>query len=408
MIMSESGGSNAALPLPKLERRWQVAESLRGTLAVLNSNLPIDKILTHIVNQACPLLDADAAAIYRLQMNEILSIQAAVGLDNDYIQDSDIPLGGSATGKAVLTRQPVFYEDVHALAQDTSVEGRPLTEVVQRLSKNFASILAVPLLLRSDAYGALTLYYKQPRNISEEDIALARDFALQASLAIDNARLRLQIEQDAVAAERNRLARELHDSVTQNLFSASLIAEVLPTIWVRSQEDGMQGLNEIRLLTRGALAEMRSLLLELRPHALEEARLDQLLRQLTEAVSSRIRKPVDLEISGQPLLPVDVRLAFYRIAQEGLNNIVKHAEAEHIHLKLDCAPVNLAGSCPRVAMTISDDGCGFEGGEDGGHFGVKIMRERAEAIGATITIESQIDCGTIITVIWQANEDYPS
>jgi len=404
--MTESGSSPPPPSVQELERRWQIAESLRGTLAILNSNLPIDTILTHIVNQACPLLDADAAAIYRLQLNGILSIQAAVGLEDEYIRTADIPLGISATGRAMLTQNPVYFEDVLALAEDPALSEQPLAQVIRLLVKDFSSILSIPLLLRSEAYGVLTLYYKEPRRISEEELALARDFSLQAALAIENARLRLQIEQNAVAAERNRLARELHDSVTQNLFSASLIAEVLPRIWKRNQEAGLQGLEEIRQLTHGALAEMRSLLLELRPHALEETRRDQLFRQLTEAVSGRIRKPVELRINGQPLLPVEVRLAFYRIAQEALNNITKHTQAEHIEVRLDCSPPNSRGQCSWAALFIADDGCGFdETQEDGGHFGVKIMKERAQSIGATIRIESQIDCGTQIHVLWQSEED---
>lgn len=403
--MVDHGNPVSPPSIPELERRWQVAESLRGTLAILNSNLPIDKILAHIVNQACPLLNADAAALYRLQANGILSIQAAVGLENEYIRTADIPLGVSATGRAMRTQGPVYYEDVLALAEDPQLNSEPLAQVIRLLAKDFTSILSVPLLLRSEAYGALTLYYKQPRSLSEEELALARDFALQAALAIENSRLRQQIEEDAAAAERNRLARELHDSVTQNLFSASLIAEVLPEAWKRSPEAGLKSLKEIRQLTQSALAEMRSLLLELRPHALEETRLDQLLGQLAEAVSTRIRRPVDLQVCGQPLLPVEVRLAFYRIAQEALNNIVKHSEAEHIGLRLECSPPDCRGQCRQVLLSIADDGCGFdEDQENGSHFGVKIMKERALSIGATITIESQPDCGTQIHVHWQPAE----
>ena len=245
-----------------------------------------------------------------------------------------------------------------------------------------------------------------PHQISKEEIELARDFSLQAALAIENARLRTQMEQDAVAAERNRLARELHDSVTQMLFSASLIAEVLPSIWQRSQEQGVEGLNEIRQLTRGALAEMRSLLLELRPHALEEARLEDLLPQLAELISGRIRTPVAVHIQGQALLPVDVRVAFYRIAQEALNNIVKHSQADEISLGLICADPGQSGQCRRAEMTIADNGCGFdEGPEPASHFGFNIMKERAQAIQARLEISSQVNCGTRITLTWTSEED---
>ncbi|HVN53328.1 MAG TPA: GAF domain-containing sensor histidine kinase [Anaerolineaceae bacterium] len=390
----------------ELERRRQVAESLRSTLGVLNSRLPVEKILFHIANQACPLLNADAAAIYRLQIDGMLAIQASVGLGADFIQHSSIPLGELATGRSVLTQTPVFIPEISAIEPPREEFGAQLADLLNRLSKGYRSLLAVPLIIRAETYGALTLYYREAHEISKEEVDLAKDFSVQAALAIENARLRTQMEQDAVAAERNRLARELHDSVTQMLFSASLIAEVLPSIWQRSPEQGMEGLNEIRQLTSGALAEMRSLLLELRPHALEEARLEDLLPQLAESISGRIRTPVAVHIQGQALLPVDVRVAFYRIAQEAFNNIVKHSQADQISLSLNCTVSDQSGQCRRAEMTIVDNGCGFDNGpESASHFGFNIMRERALAIRSQLEISSRVNCGTRITLVWTSEED---
>ncbi len=120
----------------------------------------------------------------------------------------------------------------------------------------------------------------------------------------------------AITAERNRLARELHDAVTQTLFSASLIAEVLPEIWVMDEGEARKSTEELRQLTRGALAEMRTLLLELRPAALSQARLTELLKQLCDAVTGRARLPIDLNIAGDCEMPPEIKLTFYRVAQE--------------------------------------------------------------------------------------------
>jgi two-component system nitrate/nitrite sensor histidine kinase NarX len=390
--------------MAELERRRLVAASLRGTLAVLNSNLPLDKLLNYIVSQACPLLNADAAAIYHLQMNGILIIQAVIGLPGDYIQFANIPLGKLATGEAALSKKPIFIQDTQKLSDDPNLDP-DLILVLQRMSQNYSSILSVPIDIRDESYGALTLYFTKTYEISEEEIALAKDISIQAALAIDNARLRLQAQQDAVAQERNRLARELHDSVTQNLFSASLIAETLPIIIQRYPEKGLEGLNELQLLTRGALAEMRSLLLELRPHALEDARLEELLRQLTEIASGRLRKPVTFKSNGQELLPSDVRLTFYRIAQEALNNIIKHAEANHITITLENDQGPTDDGFPKATLTITDDGCGFKDFENSSsHLGFNIMDERAQLIGASLTIESQVNCGTTIQLSWKSQE----
>ncbi len=214
-------------------------------------------------------------------------------------------------------------------------------------------------------------------------------------LNLANERLREKAAQDAVTAERTRLARDLHDAVTQTLFSTTLIADVLPDIWALNPEEGKRRLEEIRQMTRGALAEMRTLLVELRPNALVEVPLPTLLRQLTEALSGRSRISIQLSAEGERKLPADVQVGLYRLAQEALNNIVKHAKANQAIVTLRC-------SDETVRLTVADNGMGFDPtAVTADHLGLKIMRERAEAIGAKLTIYSEPDEETQISVIWQ-------
>jgi PAS domain S-box-containing protein len=231
-----------------------------------------------------------------------------------------------------------------------------------------------------------------------------RTLALQQA----NARLTGEIEQrrraeealahqaadDAVAAERNRLARDLHDAVTQTLFSASLLAEVIPELMKINVKEAYRRLDELRQLTRGALAEMRTLLLELRPAALTEAALPDLLRQLTEAVIGRARLPVELAVEGSCLLPPEVQVTFYRIAQEALNNVVKYARAGQVVVSLRCTP-------EQVRLAVMDNGAGFDPeAVTATHMGMRIMRERAEAVGAKLMIDSAPGEGTQVSVTW--------
>ncbi|HLE89728.1 MAG TPA: histidine kinase, partial [Anaerolineales bacterium] len=137
-----------------------------------------------------------------------------------------------------------------------------------------------------------------------------------------------------MTAERTRLARDLHDAVTQTLFSSSLIAEVLPDLWAMDIEEAKKSTEELRQLTRGALAEMRTLLLELRPASLTQTRLSDLLRQLCEAFIGRSRLPITLTIESERNLPPEVQIAFYRIAQESLNNVFKYARARQVNVSL--------------------------------------------------------------------------
>ncbi|NMB57829.1 MAG: GAF domain-containing sensor histidine kinase [Chloroflexi bacterium] len=391
--------------IAELERRQKVAASLRETLAILNTNLPLEKLLNYIVNQACPLLNADAAAIYHLQVNGILTIQGLVGLSNEYIKYGNIPLGKMATGNAALTKKPIFVYNTRELLDEPGITS-DLVMAVDKLSKEFSSLLSVPIEIREENYGSLTLYYRKQHAVTEEEISLARDFSNQAALAIDNARMRTQIKQDAVTEERNRLARELHDSVTQNLFSANLIADTIPVLIQRNPQKALEGLDELRLLTKGALAEMRSLLLELRPNALEDTSLEDLFHQLAETASGRLRKPVSLEIKGQAFLPSDIRLTFYRIAQEALNNIIKHAEAETIKISLTLTPDEVDGTCTSAVLVIQDDGCGFKDIPDSAiHLGFCIMKERAQNAGADLEIKSKVNIGTTIQLSWKAKDE---
>jgi PAS domain S-box-containing protein len=215
-------------------------------------------------------------------------------------------------------------------------------------------------------------------------------------LNLANERLREKAAQDAVIAERTRLARDLHDAVTQTLFSTTLIADVLPDIWEMNPDEGKRRLDEIRLLTRGALAEMRTLLVELRPNALVEVPLPTLLRQLTEALSGRARINIQLSAEGERKLPADVQISLYRIAQEALNNVFKHSKASEAVVTLRMGD--------SVRLTVADNGSGFDPSTvTADHLGVKIMRERADAIGAKLSIYSEPGEGTQISVVWQSS-----
>jgi signal transduction histidine kinase len=227
--------------------------------------------------------------------------------------------------------------------------------------------------------------------------ARARSDQLLAELQVAHAQLRAyadQVRELATVQERNRLAQDLHDSVTQTLFSASLIADALPRLWTRQPEAVQQRLDDLRQLTRGALAEMRMLLLELRPSALTQVPFGDLLKQLATAARGRAQLAVEVSIEGDRALPPQVQVALYRIAQEALNNAMKYADAEHAWIRARLDP-------REVDVCVRDDGQGFDpAAVPAGHLGLGIMRERAQAIGAALRIESAQGNGTTITVTW--------
>lgn len=210
----------------------------------------------------------------------------------------------------------------------------------------------------------------------------------------DRKLLEAKIMETAAREERDRLARNLHDAVTQTLFSASAIAEATPRIWEKDEALGRQYLERLPTLLRGALAEMRTLLLELRPEALEEQHLEQLLNTLADAARANTRAQITLMVDGHRPLPEDVTISFYRVAQECLNNITKHSKASQIDIRL-C--FNRDG----VELQVSDNGCGFDPESiQPEHLGLDIMNDRSQSIGAIFKIDSEPGGGTIVSITW--------
>ena len=379
----------------EIERRRRIADGLRGILTVLNSDRPLQEILDYIVAQAVDLFaKTEACAIYKLDQDaDNFALQTSVGLPERFLSLGNVTLGDGAISEAVSSRQPVAIPNIENALHDISSRSYERRSVLA--DEGFKAVLIVPLLLKDDIYGGVGFFYTEPIQFTDEDYDLAMTFSDQAALAIENARLRTQAEKSAVAAERDRLARDLHDSVTQTLFSASVIADVLPRLWERNRDEGMRRSGELRELTRGALAEMRTLLLELRPAKLVEIPLADLLQQLTEAVVGRTRIPIELEVNGScPPLPPDVQIACYRVAQEALNNVAKHARASSASITLDCEPHS-------IILTVRDDGQGFEfDWIKPKNLGLTIMKERAESIDAQLSIDSQPGEGTQVNFVW--------
>ncbi len=396
-----------SISMENIQRRREVAEGLRDMLAVLNSDRSLEDVLEFIVKEAMRIVDTDACALYKIDLeNNVLTVEMTNGLPEDFATMKEYPTDGGPMGIAAIERRPVHITDFSELLDRYGAISDYLTRS-EWAAENLSSMLAVPLICKNEVYGGISFFFKQCACqddarccFTDEKIKLAAAFADQAALAIDNARLREETQEVAVAAERNRLARDLHDAVTQTLFSASLIAEVLPAIWAKDQEEGRKRLTEIKELSRGALAEMRALLLELRPTTLIETNLSDLLKHLTEAAVGRGRIPIRLEYGLGGELPADVKIAFYRIAQEAVNNIVKHSSALGGSIVI-LESIGENGS-RSVRMEIRDDGRGFDAGlVESDHIGLNIMKERAAAVNARLLVDSRPGNGTAVSVFWE-------
>ena len=368
------------------ERRREVAEGLRDVLDTLNSESSMEDTLDYILQQCIRLLGPSAAAVFELTpAGKDLRLRASRGLPK-FLAPSvrTIPLENNPFEPVIRQREA----KVVPVSSQTEWAG-------MEMGAKFACALIVPVQLRELPHGVLVLYYRQEQKHSEEDFALALALADQAALAIENGSLRARERQVAAATERSRLARELHDSVSQALFGIALGARTIHTLLPTSSDPKVlkAPLDYILQLAEGGIAEMRSLIFELRPESLESEGIVAGLKKHAAALQSRYNINVVTDLDEEPRLPIDLKESLYRVGVEAMHNIVKHAKATQIDLSM-----HLSES--QVTLQIKDNGIGFQPNQQfPGHLGLQSMRERTEQFKGVLTIESALGGGTTIRVI---------
>ena len=400
-----------------LQRRTDRLKAVDETSRQISSILELDELLPYVAKSILGTFGYDMVRVFHLtdccSGRLVTCARETCGAPRDVSLPEDVDLEECGLWDAVAAHDttsasPRGPEEGTAPSGEAAEGGAAAMDdlrIIATVARTEEAVLpargglelAVPIRVGDRLAGVLDIVSAETRPLDEEDVLAARTLADQLAIAIENSRLYEQASGLAASQERQRLARDLHDAVSQTLFSVSLIAEVLPRIYARDPEQGAQRLEELRQLTRGALAEMRTLLLELRPAALADAPLPDLLKQLGEAVTGRARIPVEVVIEGPMELPVDVRLAFYRITQEALNNVAKHSGAHRARISLSSLP----GHPGAARLTVEDDGAGFDPvAAGGGQLGLGIMRERAEAAHASLLVCSAPGEGTTVAATW--------
>jgi PAS domain S-box-containing protein len=313
-----------------------------------------------------------------------------------------IHLQGPETLAALFNRhRPTRIADIWSDDPQAQFLRTLLNDGAAVLLEGMSAWMWVPLAVKGRIIGGVGVAHEKPNYFTLHQADLALSVANQAAISMVNMELNKQAQALAVLEERQRLAHNLHDAINQSLFSAGLIAEVLPRLWERDQEEARRSLEDLRRLTRGAMGEMRALLAELRPSTLTDAELGDLLRLLGNSFTGRTNIPAKVTIVGQGVLPADVQVAIYRICQEALNNILKHAGASKVEIFLHHEE-------NAVEVRIRDDGQGFDSERTpSGHYGVSMMRERAEGVGAQLSITSQPGHGTELIIRWAQTPSNP-
>jgi signal transduction histidine kinase len=381
-------------------RAFQMLEERVTALAGISASLTVDRPME-------TTLDALAASVVRASTARACSVvlieeetyrlrtAGLHGLPYGYaeaLEESWQAGARSFTVRAFDSQQPLFARDTRS--QHLS---DPLYAPAHRFIREITwdTVYIVPLVYRGRSLGAIIVYYMPEEEPEEDERVFLDAIANQTAVAVENARLFAAAQGKAALEERQRLARELHDSVSQALYGIGLGSRTASTLLAREAHPDRvaEWLEYVLSLAEAGLNEMRALIFELRPESLETEGLIAALEKQTAALRSRHEIPVRATIlCEEPDLPLETKEALYRIAQEALHNTVKHAHASKAELKLEC-------DSEGIALEVSDDGVGFDPeGTFSGHLGLKSMRERATRLGGKLRVESAPGEGTTVRV----------
>ena len=378
------------------------AAALGQTAAQLAGRNPLQAVLSELARHAVEATRAVACAIGVAGEDGALRAGGADGVPDEFRRVSllgTLRIIDMPDGEIVLGGRVAVIPDAKRRWLDSpraAATGRTLQSLDWQVGVH------VPLSWGEEVIGVLGAFL--PSAVSgptEEELAFYTALADQAAVAVVNERLLAEADETSMLRERARLARELHDSVSQALFSMRLHARTAQLAMDKQglPRDGPLGRSvaELRELTQGALAEMRALIFELRPEALAEEGIVAALGKQAAALSARSGLPIAVD-GPRDRLDVEPKVEehLYRIVLEALNNAIKHAHATH-------ATVDVAATGGRLAIIISDDGTGFDVTQPyPGHLGLATMRERAEALGAELSVSAASETGTTVRVIVDA------
>jgi PAS domain S-box-containing protein len=375
---------NQELEQRVIDRTRELA-ALYDVTAVASESLPLESMLGQMLERVVLAMRTDKGHIHLLDgTGQALSLAVHTGLSDDVARElSLISVGDGLVGWVFAHRDSLLVPDLAADARTPYIAN----------AQNLAYV-GVPMQARGHILGVLSVLGNKENLFNAEEVALLGSVADQVGVAVENARLRQQAEHAAVVEERERLARELHDSVTQLLYSVTLFAgagqRMARAGKLETPETYLADLGDI---AQQALKEMRLLVYELRPPALEQEGLIGALQHRLEAVEGRAGVETRLAVEQWAELPSGIEVELYRITQEALNNALKHATATAV-------TVRLYSDGERVELEVADNGRGFDpdAAAESGGMGLTGIQERIKRLNGVLTLQSTPGKGTVMVV----------
>lgn len=367
----------------ELQQRLAESESFNRVLVSLLQKTVLEQVLDIVCAEAQGLIGATGSAVLLLTDQAWLEVKHRLGRPLAAIER--LPVDGSLAGQVVRKGEPMRLNDPTVLDQAH----------VYQWPADLTALLALPLHVNGGIIGVLDVVNKAG-GFTEEDVRLMSVFANQAAMAIEHARLQQQAEQLAVLEERQRLARELHDSVTQSLYSVTLYANAASLALAAGKGEVATGyLAELQETAQEGMRDMRLLIFQLHPPVLEAEGLVAALQARLTAVEGRAGLQTQFRVEGERRLPIAIEEDLYWIAQEALNNVRKHAAARHVI-------VHLHFTAEIVRLEVIDDGVGFDlqaiQAEGRGSGGLRSIDERTARLGGRLTYLSEPGEGTRLSI----------
>jgi signal transduction histidine kinase len=395
MLYEQVRHSEHALEMRVTERTAELS-TLLGVAQNLSATLDMPALLQVLFDQISRLIDYNAGTIFQVQEMQMRTLHYLGPGFATFKADTIWPLSGHHL-MIVRTGQPIIIGDVRSdepmavLFRQTSQ-----TDWVGEVPAHIVSWIGVPMKVKDRVIGILTLDSATPTMFTERHAELLMAVAQQAALAMENARLYTQASKSAAEAERSRLARDLHDSVSQAIYGIVLASRTLEKLADGKDTRMAAPLQHILSLSDAAMAEIRALIFELRPESLEREGILAALNKQADAIRARYGLAVEINLcQTEPAVPLAVKESVYRIAQEAMHNVVKHAHARHLWLNLVCNHETGVGR-----LEIRDDGVGFDVNKAcPSQMGLGTMRERAQSVGGRLEIESDPAGGTTVRAI---------
>jgi PAS domain S-box-containing protein len=370
----------------------QFAEALSEIATLLTSSLHLQDVLDRILASLDLVVPHDLASIIIMEGNQF---QVA-----GYRTSEEFPAEEAITEGRLELDYRLYIDEMARTGKPIFIPDMQRSELGRNNPAAAAAraYVGAPIQVHDEIIGVINLFSQRIGFFNASHADRLSAFAELAAIAIQNARLYQQSQELAALEERQRLARELHDSVSQSLFTCRTMTETALRRWEKDPERAYDLVQDVHQLVVTALSEMRILLLELRPSALTQVGLKQLFEQYLQPIQDRRQFELKIQIDDISPLPPDVQIVLYRITQEALNNINKHAQAKHVEVRVN-------GNTDRTTLEIHDDGSGFDMTEvTGTSLGLNVMRERADEIGAELHIQSERGKGTHIIVVWKHDE----